>query len=128
MHRLTWRGVSRWGWAVALVVMLLGLVGCGAPSEASRQAVYVIQPGSSARAAAGEKVTMLPSPITLNLGKTDVLVIQNDDSEPVTIEGIKLAPGQRATQRFYSPGTFELVCAGAGHAETVRIIVEPASK
>ena len=124
----TWRGGRGWIGAVVLVVVLLGLVGCRAASETDRQAIYVIQPGSAARLAKGEAVNMLPSPITLNLGKADVLVIQNDDSEPVVIEGIKLAPGQRATQRFYTPGTFELVCAGAGHSETVRIIVEAASK
>lgn len=123
-----WRIVRGCVGAVAVVVALLGLVGCRTASEAERQAVYVIQPGSAARLAKGEPVSMLPSPITLNLGKADVLVIQNDDSESVVIEGIKLAPGQRATQRFYTPGTFELVCAGAGHSETIRIIVEPASK
>ncbi len=117
-----------WGRLLCVFVVLLGLVGCRTGSEDSRQAVYVIQPGSAGRLAKGEAVSMLPSPITLNLGKADVLVLQNDDSEPVTIEGIKLAPGQRATQRFYTPGTFELVCAGAGHAETIRIIVEPPPK
>ena len=128
MGIVLWRAAWRWRGVVVLVVVLLGLVGCRTASEESRQAVYVIQPGSAARLAAGEKVSMLPSPITLNLGKANVLVIQNDDSEAVTIEGIKLAPGQRATQRFTTPGTFELVCAGAGHAETIRIIVEPAAK
>ena len=123
-----WRAAHWWTSTLVLVVVLLGLVSCRAASGESREAVYVIQPGSAARLAKGEAVSMLPSPITLNLGKADVLVIQNDDSEAVVIEGIKLAPGQRATQRFYTPGTFELVCAGAGHSETVRIIVEPASK
>lgn len=123
--------VSRRAWAVlaqVLVVLAVILTGCSPVSQAAQKAeremVFAIQPGTAARQNAGEAVSFLPSTITMQLGKKDVLVIRNDDAEPVTIDSVRVMPGQRVTQRFYNKGTFELVCSNDTHMEKVKIVVE----
>lgn len=96
-----------------IVCLLLGaLAGCAlaGPDAEARQLVFVIPPGTVARQAAGEQVSILPDTITLTLGQRDTLVIRNDDSQPVQIGPFKIAPGQRFEQQYFNRGTFDLVC------------------
>lgn len=118
-------------WAVLVgvcVALALALLGCAPTSQAAKQAerevVYAIQPGTAARQNAGEKVSFLPPTINMRLGQKDVLVIRNDDADPITIDSVRVMPGQRVTQRFYNKGTFELVCSNDSHMEKVKIVVE----
>ncbi len=97
-------------------------------SDAAREVLFVIAPGTAARQAAGEAVTMLPPVIVLTLGTRDILVIRNDDREPLTVDGLRIDPGQRAKQRFSAEGVYQLVCSGAAHSEQVQIRVEGPKK
>lgn len=93
------------------------------PSPAERQLVYSVPPGTAARLAAGEDVAVLPQTIMLTLGRRDVLVIRNDDTEPVQIGPFKIAPGQRFEQQYYNRGTYDLICS-IHRGEALRIVVE----
>jgi hypothetical protein len=115
--------------ALVLIVIGLGLFGAvrwmQQREEQARTLEFRVPPGTAARIAAGETPEILPAVITLQIGVADILVIANDDSEPVTIGPYRIAPGQRFIQRYYSPGQFDLVCSL--HADQqLQIIVEPA--
>lgn len=99
-----------------------------AVSSSGRELVYAIQPGTAQRQAAGEIVAMFPPEIKLTLGSQDILVIRNDDSVPVSIDGLLLDPGQKATQKYFTTGTFSLVCSTDYHNERVKIVVEGPAK
>jgi hypothetical protein len=93
--------------------------------EQARTLEFRVPPGTAERIAAGETPDIFPSKITLQIGVADILVIANDDSQPVTIGPSRIAPGQRFIQRYYSPGQFDLVCSI--HAdEQLQIVVEAA--
>ncbi|MEM8530585.1 MAG: hypothetical protein AAGF95_07070 [Chloroflexota bacterium] len=77
----------------------------------ARQLVYTIPAGTMDRVLAGEEVSVLPGTINLTVGYQDILVIQNDDTQPIDIGTFRLAPGQQYRQQFFNPGTFELVCS-----------------
>jgi hypothetical protein len=79
--------------------------------EAERSLVVRVEPGTAARMAAGAAPPVFPQQINLRLSEQDTLVIRNDDSEPVTIGPYRIAPGQQFTQRYTSPGTFDLLCS-----------------
>ncbi|MFN8479642.1 MAG: hypothetical protein U0074_17635 [Kouleothrix sp.] len=124
---MTTRMARRTLGAVALVILLLaalaGYLWWRGPSEASRQVVYSVPPGTAARLAAGETVDVLPSTIKLTLNQRDVLVIRNDDTAAVQIGPFTIDPGQRFSQRYYNRGTYELMCTI--HADQrLRVIVE----
>jgi len=120
--------MARRAFGVAMLAGLLIAVLAGAwwwrgPSEAQRQALFSIPPGTAARLAAGETVEVLPSTINLTLNQRDILVIRNDDSVPVQIGPFTIDPGQRFSQRYYNRGTYELMCTI--HADQrLRVVVE----
>ncbi len=87
-----------------------------------RQLVYEIPPGTAARLAAGEEVNIFPSTIVIDLRYHDTLIIQNNDSAEVTIGPFRIVPGQRFVQRYWNPGTYELICS-VHQGEQLRIEV-----
>ncbi len=118
---------SRWI-ALALGALVLAALGAAGwwllqPSLEARQLVYSVPAGTAARIAAGEPVAVLPETITLTLGRRDILVIRNDDSEPVQIGPFKVEPGQRYTQQYYNRGSYDLICS-VHRSQRLRIIVE----
>lgn len=108
--------------ALLSAIMLLLALGGGmlwlieARQTAQRTLVISVPPGTAARLAAGETVDLFPQTLTLRLSEHDTLVVRNDDSEPHTIGPYRVQPGQRFTQRYESPGTFELICSIHGDA------------
>jgi hypothetical protein len=77
---------------------------------AARQVVFAVPPGTAARLAAGEQVSVLPATITLALDQQDTLIIRNDDTQPVQIGPFKIEPGQRFTQQYFNTGSYDLIC------------------
>lgn len=128
LHAITGRWRPHHAMHRILIVCLLlacGLGGCSLaePSAETRQLVFVIPPGTVARQAAGEQVSILPDTITLTLGQRDTLVIRNDDSQPVQIGPFKIAPGQRFEQQYFNRGTFDLVCT-LHQTQRLKIVIE----
>ncbi len=110
-----------------LLVTTAAIVAAGlwlwqATSNQQRQLVFEIPPGTAARLAAGEEVTIFPSTIVIDLRQYDTLVIQNNDSAEVTIGPFRIVPGQRFVQRYWGPGTYELICS-VHQGEQLRIEV-----
>jgi hypothetical protein len=109
------------------IVALVAVVAGGAwwwsirPSEA-RQVVFTVPPGTVNRMAAGEPVNILPGTIDIVLDQQDTLVIRNEDTQPIQIGPYKIQPGQQFSQRFYNPGTFDLLCS-VHESERLRIVV-----
>lgn len=117
------RAIGAVALAVALLAALAGVWWWRGPSEAARQVVYAVPPGTAARLAAGQAVEVLPATINLTLNQHDILVIRNDDTQPVQIGPFTIDPGQRFVQRYYNRGTYELLCTI--HADQrLRVIVE----
>jgi hypothetical protein len=111
-------------WLVALALLVLGGAGWWwvRGRDAARQVVYAVPPGA-ARLAGGEELALLPDQINLALGTRDILVIRNDDTQPVQIGPFKIEPGQRFTQRCYNRGTYDLICS-IHRSKRLRIVVE----
>jgi hypothetical protein len=109
--------------AAALVLVLLGWAFTAYQRE-SRTITYSIPVGTAARLAAGERVTVFPDEIRLSLRRQDTLVIRNNDREAVTIGPFRIAPGQQYRQRYWSAGTYDLVCS-VHSGNQLRIVVEP---
>jgi hypothetical protein len=112
--------------AGALALLILALGGAAwwlsGPSETARQVIYTVPPGTAARLAAGENVEVLPPTISLTLNQHDILIIRNDDTQPVQIGPFKIEPGQRFVQRYYNRGAYDLVCS-IHASQRLRIIV-----
>lgn len=126
MQSVPLRGRTHTAIVAALVLLVLLVLGGAAwwwsvSSAAQRTITYVVPAGTSARQAAGEEVELFPHTITIDLAHQDTLVIRNDDSESVVIGPYKIEPGQRFTQHFSNPGTYELMCSihGSDHLEIV---------
>lgn len=105
-----------------------GSAGVAPVATSGREVVYAIQPGTARRQAAGDIVPMFPAEIRMTLGTKDILVIRNDDDVPVSIDGLLLDPGQKATQKYFTSGVFSLVCSTDYHKEQVKIVVEEAAR
>jgi plastocyanin len=112
--------------AALLVALGLGLWGWDALRGEARQLVFTIPEGAAARLAAGEELEVLPETIVLALDTHDTLVIQNSDRAAVQIGPFKVEPGQRFVQRYYNPGTFDLVCTIHG-SQRMRVVVVPSA-
>lgn len=114
--------------AIALSVALLGALGWAAfaPLQAeTREALYEIPPGTSARRMAGEDVDILPQTIRLTLGMSDVLVLKNSDSVPHIFGPTMIMPGQSFTLPFSQAATYAFICT-AHTSGQLDIIVDPA--
>lgn len=120
---------KRPGRLVAIVLALVVLGGLGwaalAPVEAAtREAVYEIPPGTSARRLAGEPVDIFPQTIRLRLGLDDVLVMKNADEVPHLFGPTILMPGQTFRLPFSTVATYSFECS-AHPSGGLEIVVEP---
>ena len=113
---------------VIILLATIAMIGAGgfflwqATTDRQRQLIFEIPPGTAARIAAGEEVNIFPSKIVIDLRQHDTLIIQNNDSEEVTIGPFRIVPGQRFIQRYWSPGVYELICS-VHQGEQLRIEV-----
>jgi hypothetical protein len=99
--------------AAALALLVLGTVGWAAlapAAGASREAVYEIPHGTSARRMAGEKVDIFPQTIRLTLGLRDVLVLKNADVVPHVFGPTVILPGQSFSLPFSQASTYSFEC------------------
>jgi plastocyanin len=85
--------------------------------------VYSVPAGTIERLANGEDVAVLPQQIKLTLGVADILVIRNDDTQPMQVGPFKVEPGQSFTQQYYNRGTYALVCS-IHRGEQLQIVVD----
>ena len=120
--------ISRFPSRIVVLFVAIAMIAIGgsllwqATTNRQRQLVFEIPPGTAARLAAGEEVTIFPSTIIIDLRQHDTLVIQNNDSAEVTIGPFRIVPGQRFVQRYWSPGVYELICS-VHQGEQLRIEV-----
>lgn len=121
LYRGSWARVAFLLTTIAVIVVV-GLWLWQATNNQQRQLVFEIPPGTAARLATGEEVTIFPSTIVIDLRNHDTLVIQNNDNVEVTIGPFRILPGQRFVQRYWGPGVYELVCS-VHQGEQLRIEV-----
>lgn len=120
------RGVGR---LIAVIGALALLGGLGwaalAPIEpGSREALYEIPAGTSARRLDGEDLDILPRTIRLTLGFRDVLVLRNADRVPHIFGPTLIMPGQSFRLPFVQASTYSFVCTA--HADgQLTLVVEP---
>jgi len=112
--------------AVALSLLVLGGLGWAglAPVEAvSREELFEIPPGTSARRIAGEQeLAILPQ--TIRLGVNDVLVLRNADAAPHVFGPTLIMPGQTFRLPFAKAATYSFLCTA--HADgQLNVIVAP---
>ena len=99
------------GLATGLVALgSLALAPIAPRPAAERELVYVIPKGAAARAGRDGEVP-LPSTVRLVLGVRDILVLRNDDTVPMQIGPLRLAPGQSYRLPFHQPGALQLACS-----------------
>lgn len=111
--------------ALIFIVFGVGIAGAWYGSQrrdAERRLVFTVPNGSVARLAAGEQLDILPSTIQLSLRDQDTLVIRNEDAQPIQVGPFKIAPGQQFEQRYYNPGTYDLMCT-LHQSQRLRIVV-----
>lgn len=123
MKSLTgWRGVAA---ALSVLLLVVLLWAALAPIQvASREEMFEIPPGTSARRIAGEELDILPQNIRLTLGLNDVLVLKNSDEAPHIFGPTLIMPGQSFSLPFSTASTYTFVCTA--HADgTLNVIVDP---
>ncbi len=127
-----WNGL-RWVLIALGVVFVIGIVAVNfaaweqdwrATREATRQLVYVVPAGTTAKLGAGQAVNVLPGTVELQIGAKDTLVIRNDDDFPIDVGGVRISTGQSYIQQFTVPGTFDLVCS-VHTSDKIRVVVRP---
>lgn len=118
------------GWrtpAIVLAVLSIGGLAWAAlaPVEAaSRDELFEIPRGTSARRLAGEHLEILPQTIRLTLGLNDVLVLRNSDEAPHIFGPALIMPGQTFRLPFSQASTYSFQCTA--HADgQLNVIVEP---
>ena len=112
---------------IAIALTLLVLAGLAwaalAPVEpVSREELFEIPPGTSARRIAGEELEILPQ--TIRLGVHDVLVLKNSDSAPHVFGPTLILPGQSFRLPFAKAATYSFVCTAHANGQ-LNVIVEP---
>ena len=118
------------GWrtiANVLAVLLIGGLGWAAlaPVEAaSRDELFEIPRGTSARRLAGEHLEILPQTIRLTLGLNDVLVLRNSDEAPHIFGPALIMPGQTFRLPFSQASTYSFQCTAHANGQ-LNVIVEP---
>jgi hypothetical protein len=112
---------------VALSLLVLGGLAWAAlaPVEAaSREELFEIPPGTSARRIAGEELAILPQTIRLTVGLNDVLALKNSDDAPHIFGPTLVMPGQTFRLPFTTASTYSFLCTA--HADgQLNVIVEP---
>jgi hypothetical protein len=119
--------VQRHPIVTALALLVLGVIGWAAlaPIEAaSRDAVYQIPPGTSARRMAGAKAEIFPQTIRLQLGLHDILVLRNADSVPHIFGPTLIMPGQSFRLPFSVASTYSFECSAHPNGG-LHVIVDP---
>lgn len=129
MTALPLKGLLSWrGGAIVLSSLALGALAWAslAPIEAvSREEVFEILHGTSARRIAGEDLEILPQTIRLTLGLNDILVLKNSDEAPHIFGPTLIMPGQSFSLPFSRASTYTFVCTA--HADgQLNVIVDPA--
>jgi hypothetical protein len=113
--------------AIAVALILLGALGWAAfaPVEVrSREALFEIPAGTSARRMAGEHLDILPQTIHLTLGVSDVLVLRNADSVPHIFGPTMIMPGQSFSLPFAKASTYSFMCT-AHPTGQLDVVVDP---
>jgi hypothetical protein len=109
----------------ALSLLVLGGLGWAALApvdSGSREKLFEIPPGTSARRLAGEAREILPQ--TIRLGVNDVLALRNSDSAPHVFGPTLIMPGQTFRLPFTQAATYSFLCTA--HADgQLEVIIEP---
>lgn len=117
------------GRLVSVALSLLVLVALGwaalAPVEAdSRDELFEIPPGTSARRIAGEtELAILPQ--TIRLGVNDVLVLRNADAAPHVFGPTLIMPGQTFRLPFAKAATYSFLCTAHADGQLKVIVAAP---
>ena len=108
--------------ALSLLALLLAWAALAPVGTASREELFEIPPGTSARRLAGEDLAILPQ--TIRLGVNDVLVLRNADDAPHIFGPTLILPGQSFSLPFAQAATYSFVCTA--HADgQLEVIVAP---
>ena len=91
----------------------------------SKEQLFQIPEGTSARRMAGEKIEILPQTIRLTLGLQDVLVLRNADNVPHVFGPALIMPGQSLSLPFLQASTYSFQCSAHASGQ-LSVIVDPA--
>jgi hypothetical protein len=124
----SWKLPVRWPFvAIALALPLLGGLGWAALAPiqaASREELFEIPSGTSARRMAGEELEILPQTIRLTIGLNDVLVLRNADKVPHIFGPTLIMPGQTFRLPFTQASTYSFLCTAHANGQ-LNVIVAP---
>ena len=119
----------RWTRAAAIIgTVLLGGIALAATApitSGSREQIFEIPAGTSARRMAGEHVDILPQTIRLTLGVKNILLLRNSDSAPHIFGPTLIMPGQSFSLPFSQASTYSFQCTAHANGQ-LNIIVDPA--
>lgn len=114
--------------AIGLASILLAGLGWAALAPVktgSREELFDIPRGTSARRLSGEDVEILPRTIRLTLGVKDILVLKNSDVAPHVFGPILIMPGQTFRLPFTMAATSSFLCTAHANGQ-LQVIVGPA--
>lgn len=122
---------NRWLLPVMAILLVAGLVGFvvititqTVQETTNREYRIVIPLGTGERIAAGEHIAAIPSEIRLQLGKQDILVIENQDSTGHRISDFWVGAGETIRQQFYTPAIYQGECTVHSQAQIQIIVTE----
>lgn len=92
----------------------------------TRDQLFDIPDGTSARLAAGARDEVLPREVRLTLGVQDVLLLRNSDSAPQLFGPVRIMPGEEFRMPFEQASDFQVAStAHAGGRITVSVVPLP---
>jgi hypothetical protein len=109
---------------LAAALAVLGWAGFAPVHVPAREALFEIPKGTYARRAAGNRVDILPSKITLTLGLDDVLLLRNLDDVPQQFGPTIMMPGQSFRLPFERASENQFACSAHSSGQ-MTVIVEP---
>lgn len=112
----------------AFALLVLGGLGWAALAPvggASREELFEIPPGTSARRIAGEELEILPQ--TIRLGVNDVLALRNSDTAPHVFGPTLIMPGQTFRLPFTQAATYSFLCTAHADGQLNVIVAPPAA-
>lgn len=93
---------------------------------ATRDQLFEIPKGTSARGLAGDKGDTLPPVVRLTLGVQDVLLLRNSDTVPQRFGPVLIMPGQDFRLPFEQASEYQIACSAQASGQmTVSVVAWP---
>jgi hypothetical protein len=90
----------------------------------TRDQLFEIPKGTSARRMAGDKFETLPAEVRLTLGVNDVLLLRNSDTAPQVFGPVLIMPGQDFRLPFEQASDYRFACSAHASGQMTVVVMQ----